>query len=115
MGWGEWYMSVNPSKAKHLSLNFTKEKQGTKNLQLNSYFDGAYIEKQDMVKLLGMYIQSDLKWDTHVNSIVSKASQRLRIISILKQSGYTESDLLKVYFDIFIQYSNMHARYGTQD
>jgi hypothetical protein len=87
-------MSVNPTKTKHLPLNFTNKKEGTHDL----FIDGEYIEKQDILKLLGLFIQSDLKWDTHVNSIVTKGSQRLRIISILKRSGYTETELVKVYF-----------------
>jgi hypothetical protein len=87
-------MSVNPSKTKHLPVNFTKQQESSQDL----YIEGQYIEKNKVVKLLGVYIQDDLKWDQHVHSIVTKASQRLRIIRVLKRSGYIESELLKVFF-----------------
>ncbi len=86
-------MQVNPKKAKHLPVNFSKQKEGSQYL----YIDGKYIEKQNVVKLLGVHIQKDLKWESHVNAIITKASQKLRIISVLKRSGYTEPELVQVY------------------
>ena len=86
-------MSLNATKTKHLPVNFTKDVEASQDL----YIEGVYIEKQKVVKLLGVYIQSDLKWNTHVDSIVTKASQRLRIISILKRSGFAEADLLVTF------------------
>ncbi len=40
------------------------------------------IEKDNTVKLLGVYIQEDLKWNTHVNQIVIRESQRLRFMTV---------------------------------
>ena len=71
-------MSVNPPKTKHLPVNFTKQQESSQDL----YIEDQYIEKEKVVKLLGVYIQDDLKWDQHVHSIVTKASQRLRIIRV---------------------------------
>ncbi len=79
-------MRFNPTETKHLPINFAKQKEGSQDL----YIDGKYIEKQNVVKLLGVHIQKDLKWESHVNAIVTKASQKLRITSVLKKSGYTE-------------------------
>ncbi len=69
-------MRVNPTKTKHLPVNFSKQKKGSQDL----YIGWKYIEKQNVVKLLGVHIQKDLKWESHVNAIVTKASQKQRII-----------------------------------
>ena len=37
----------------------------------------GYIERVDSVKLLGVYLDAKLSWKSHVEAIVSKATQRL--------------------------------------
>ncbi len=86
-------MKLNPTKTKQLSINFSFDKYASQDL----YISDQLIEKCDVVKLLGVKIQNDLKWDSHINSIVSKASQRLRIITVLKHSGYNTEKLVTVY------------------
>ena len=49
-------------------------------------------------KVLGITIQSNLKWDLHINEVVAKASKRLHILRVLKRGGVPPADLLKVYF-----------------
>ncbi|KAJ8019406.1 hypothetical protein HOLleu_40985 [Holothuria leucospilota] len=67
-------------------------------------FDASYIKYPTMLfschttfKLLGVFIQCDLKWDTHVNEIVSKGNSRLFILQKLKFHGLSSSDLLTIY------------------
>ncbi len=50
-------MSLNATKIKHIPLNFTKNVKASQDL----YIEGVYIDKQKVVKLLGVYIQNDLK------------------------------------------------------
>ncbi len=38
-------------------------------------------------KLLAVHISEDLKWDAHVDSILTKASQRLMCLAVGKQAG----------------------------
>ena len=45
------------------------------------------IETVQSHKVLGLTIQSDLKWYEHIKSIVTKASKRLYIIRILCRNG----------------------------
>ena len=47
---------------------------------------------------MGVTIQSNLKWDLHINEVVAKASKRLHILRVLKRGGVPPADLLKVYF-----------------
>ncbi len=86
-------MNLNPTKTKQLSINFSHQKQASQNLHISN----QPIEKCNVVKLLGVLIQNDLKWDSHINSIVQKASQRLRMISVLKHSGYDTEKLIIVF------------------
>ena len=60
--------------------------------------DGHALEVVRSHKVLGLVIQNDLKWNTHIESVVSKASKRLYIIRILRRGGVPVEDLLSIYF-----------------
>ena len=60
--------------------------------------DTKALESVDAHKVLGVTIQSNLKWDLHINEVVAKASKRLHILRVLKRGGEPPADLLKVYF-----------------
>ena len=48
-------------------------------------------------KVLGLVIQNNLKWNNHIDSIVTKASKRLHILRVLRHSGIEISDLITIY------------------
>ena len=52
----------------------------------------------DAHKVLGVTIQSNLKWDLHIDDVVAKASKRLHIPRVLKRGGVPPAYLLEVYF-----------------
>ena len=56
------------------------------------------LESVDAHKVLGVTIQSNLKWDLHINEVVPKASKRLHILRVLKRGGVPPANLLEVYF-----------------
>ena len=56
------------------------------------------LERTESHKVLGLMIQNNLKWDLHINEIVTKASKRIHILRVLKRSGVSQSHLLRVYF-----------------
>ena len=60
--------------------------------------DTKALESDDIHKVLGVTIQSNLKWDLHINEVVAKASKRLHILRVLKRSGVPPADPLKIYF-----------------
>ena len=60
--------------------------------------DTKALESVDAHKVLGVTIQSNFKWDLHINEDVAKASKRLYILHVLKRGGVPPADLLKVYF-----------------
>ena len=86
-------MNANPSKTKRLQVCFTREELTHHEL----IFNGVSVQFSKEARLLGVIIQNDLKWDSHVHSIVTKASQRLHCLRILKRSGYNDSQLIDIY------------------
>jgi hypothetical protein len=58
------------------------------------------LEKVTRFKLLGLTLQNDLKWKAHVDTITSKASKRLHILRVLRNSGVSAHDLLTIYISI---------------
>ncbi|KAL1282557.1 hypothetical protein QQF64_001360 [Cirrhinus molitorella] len=53
-------------------------------------------------KFLGSFISQDLKWDTHINSIVKKAQQRLHFLRQLKKFNLPQ-ELLKQFYTAVIE------------
>ena len=90
------------SKLNHMNINWNK----TKEMILGSVKDliaqplrveDHDIQRVDSFKLLGLIIDSNLRWSKHVEFICSKASQRLHYLKILKRSGLSIDDLLYFY------------------
>ena len=69
----ETKFQLNPSKCKELRKNFTKQ---PRNDELEK-IDGQCFETVKSVKVLGLTITDDLKWNSQVENIVQKTSKRL--------------------------------------
>ena len=48
-------------------------------------------------KVLGVWLQNDLKWDTQVNYMNKNAAERLFMLRSLKRFGFNKSELVTVY------------------
>ena len=82
-------------KCKDMTLRF---RRAMDHLPSALAIDTKALESVDAHKVLGVTIQSHLKWDLHINDIVAKALKSLHILCVLKRSGVPPADLLKVYF-----------------
>ncbi len=49
------------------------------------------------VKVLGLWVQGNLKWKQQVNQMLSTASQRLHVLHRLKRFGAGGEDLVTIY------------------
>ena len=87
-------MKLNPKKCKELRVCFLRETPDLSPLLI----DGRALEVVRSHKVLGLVIQNDLKWNDHIESVVSKASKRLYIIRTLLRGGVPAEDLLTIYF-----------------
>lgn len=74
--------------------------------------NGQPLELVKCFKLLGLYLTSNLSWNTHVEHICRKASKRFYILRILKRSGFSTTHLRKVYCSFIVQFQNVLAKCG---
>ena len=66
-------LGINGPKTKEMLVSFGKDPVNLEPIQLNN----TEIERVDEAKLLGVIIQSNLKWDSNTHYINKKASKRL--------------------------------------
>ena len=59
--------------------------------------NGATLERSSILKVLGIWLQEDLKWDYNTKQICIKAYSRMNILNRLKYVGIGESDLITIY------------------
>ena len=62
--------------------------------------DDVNIERVNHAKVLGVTISDNLTWNTHIDSVISKAGKRLYMLYQLKRSGISQADLLKIYVSV---------------
>lgn len=86
-------MKINASKTKEILVSFKKVMPPVPHITVN----GEEIERVSHCKLLGVYLNDQLNWNTHVDQIFKRASQRLHFLSCLKRSKLSCTDLVKVY------------------
>ena len=92
----KWKMAFHPNKCNVLSI--TRNKTPIK-YSYTLHVHGHQLEYVDKAKYLGVTIQSDLKWDSHINSITTKANKTLgflpvgTLISVQPQSKNMHTNL----------------------
>ena len=81
-------MKLNPKKFKEV-MNFMKNQ----NIVMRSSCAGNFqIERVSSYKLLGVFISEELKWNHHIDYLVTKASERLCLTT--SEKSVNTSDLL---------------------
>ena len=86
-------MRLNPSNCKEMIISFSS----TRDLPPALSIGKVPPERVECHKVLGLLLQSNLKWNTVIEYITSKASKRLHILGVLKRNGVTITQLLSVY------------------
>ena len=84
---------INPTKSSVMNI-ITK-----KNLQLNNIYDyrGCVVPTKQSIKLLGLTISNDLRWNRHIQNITGKAAKRLFILRHLRKSGCSPTTIIRAY------------------
>ena len=88
------WIKLNAKKCKELRICFLKETPNLSPLTI----DGHVLESVRSYKVLGLTIQSNLKWDEQILSTVTKASKRLYALRVLSRGGVPPADLISVYY-----------------
>ena len=85
-------MQLNEDKSSYMIFSRSIENFATR-LTLND----IKLDQLHDVRLLGVIIQDNLKWDLNTTDVCKRAFARLSMITKLKYVGVTKDDLLDVY------------------
>ena len=86
-------MKLNAAKCKAMQISFLRTNPPPLQLRI----DDTDLEIMTSIRLLGVIIQDDLRWDLHVRQIISNASRRLFILNKLKRNGVMRPELVTIY------------------
>jgi len=94
---------LNWADSNNMVVNFDKTKEMIMgSISKTSNFlplttDTGLIEQVNSFKLLGLHLDSNFSWSTHVETILSKATQRVYFLKQLKRAGVPHAQLLHFY------------------
>ena len=93
MAWSQLNrMNINSKKTKEMVLgSLRKESITSLTIAL------TVVERLSVYKILGVMVNSDLKWHDQMANISSKAGKRLRFMKQLRKAGISQDDLLYYY------------------
>ena len=84
---------LNEPKCKELRFSFSTKPASFDPIVIN----GKDIDVVPKVKVLGLTLSGNLKWNNHVDEIVKKSRKRLYCLSQLKRSGLKPPELIQFY------------------
>ena len=85
-------MQLNEKKSSYIVFSRSKSEFSTR-LTLNN----ITLERKSVIKILGVWLQDDLKWDFNTKQIVIKAYSRMHMLNKLNYAGIKENDLITIY------------------
>ena len=86
-------MRLNPRTCKELRVRYFREPPILSPLTIG----GTPLEVVNSHNVLGVHINSKLKWSDHVEEITKKGAKRLNILRILRQSGLSSDELVSIH------------------
>ena len=88
-------MVIHPQKTKSMIIT-SQQKHQLKSLTLDLYLGSHSIEQVNSHRLLGVIIDSKLKWQLHINFVCKRVSQNLYLLNKLKH--FVDADAQKLFF-----------------
>jgi hypothetical protein len=86
-------MELNLKKCKEMQLDFRQNRTVIQPLTFND----TTLERVSAFKLLGLWIDDNLKWQTNIYYIIGKAVKRLFLLKILKKFCADKIDMKRFY------------------
>ena len=86
----ESQFKFNETKCKELRIGFCKPRAMFDPIIVN----GEMLEVVDSAKILGLTVSNNLKWNNHIDQIISKARKRLYFLSQLKRARVGTKELV---------------------
>jgi hypothetical protein len=103
-------LKLNPTKCQALQIYFGKSEPLFSELKIG---DEPYL-MLIVLKVLGLWLQNDLKWGTQVSNMLLKANRRLFMLRSLKKFGFDKNELIVVSRVTSDQSLNMQHLCGIQ-
>ena len=69
--------------------------------ELNIHIDDQHVDQVSSVKYLGMFIDSNLKWNLHIDNMVKKISDKIAVLRSLRKIVPVET--LKLLYNAIVQ------------
>ena len=77
-------MVPNTKKTKHLLIGTVQKLRHTDKKDLDLFLNNTKLDEATDEKLLGVKIDKHLKWDTHIDYVISKLNSRIRLLKRAK-------------------------------
>ena len=87
-------MRLNPTKCKEMHINFLRNSNRLINPIIIS---GNVINSVNTYKILGVIMDNDLKWNSHVDYIIKKACNKLYSLRVLCRARVSQRNMLRIY------------------
>ena len=84
---------INESKCKEFCISFAPTTREFQPITIN----GKIVERVTSVKLLGLTISNNLKWNSHISHVCKKVAPRLYFLRQLKRAKLPANDLILFY------------------
>ena len=75
----QWFVTFNPTKTESVTFSRTKSNNNTPLVM-----DNTRIKDVEEHKHLGLILQSNGKWKSHIDAIITKCSKRLNVLTSLR-------------------------------
>ena len=86
-------MTLNPSKCHCMFISFSKNIADQRPL----FIGDECLNSVQKAKILGITVQSDLKWDSHISDLLCRANKKLFMLRILKTYRLPFCDVVTIY------------------
>ena len=86
-------MQINEKKTKNMIFNFTNKYNFATRLEVKNE-NSKIVEK---MKLLGVIVTSDLKWEENTDSLVKRAYGQMQLLRKIASFTSNKEDLLQIY------------------
>ena len=90
-------MELNLKKCKEMLIDLRRNTETAIPL---TNIENNTIERVTSYKLLGLWIDNNMKWNTNTEKIVKKAAKRLFLLKVLKSNDASTSDMKNFYIAV---------------
>ena len=100
-------MAIHPDKTSAMVIT-TRQKHQLSHPKLTLYIGNKLVQQVNNHKMLGIYLDSELNWQAHINNLTKRLSKNVFLLSKLKK--YVDTKCLKLFFDAHVM---SHINYSS--